>query len=66
LQITVAGELVILDQGDAYTFPASMQHAFRVTPAAGRTQVLWVFSPALPDTSPGGRMDPPQQANGRN
>jgi transcriptional regulator with XRE-family HTH domain len=66
LQITVADELVILDEGDAFTFPPSMQHAFRVTPATGRTQVLWVFSPALPDTGLGGRMDPPQQADGRN
>jgi transcriptional regulator with XRE-family HTH domain len=52
LQITVAGEQTTLDQGDAFTFPANNQHTFRVTPPAGRTQVLWVFSPALPDTGP--------------
>jgi len=53
LQITVADEQITLEQGDAFTFPASTQHTFRVTLPAGRTQVLWVFSPALPDTGPG-------------
>jgi quercetin dioxygenase-like cupin family protein/DNA-binding Xre family transcriptional regulator len=52
LQVTVAGEQITLEQGDAFTFPASTQHTFRATPPAGRTQVLWIFSPALPDTSP--------------
>jgi transcriptional regulator with XRE-family HTH domain len=50
LHITVAGEQITLEQGDAFTFPPSIQHTFRVLRAAGRTQVLWVFSPALPDT----------------
>jgi quercetin dioxygenase-like cupin family protein/DNA-binding Xre family transcriptional regulator len=49
LQVTVAGEQITLDQGDAFTFPANTQHTFRATPQAGRTQVLWVVSPALPD-----------------
>jgi len=52
LQITVAGEQITLEQGDAFTFPPSTQHTFRVAPLAGRAQVLWVFSPALPDTGP--------------
>ncbi len=52
LQITVAGEQIILEQGDAFTFPPSTQHTFRVAPPAGPTRVLWVFSPALPDTGP--------------
>ena len=52
LQITVAGEQITLEQGDAFTFPASTQHTFRVAPPAGHAQVLWVFSPALPDTGP--------------
>ena len=52
LQITVAGEQITLEQGDAFTFPASTQHTFRVAPPADRAQVLWVFSPALPDTGP--------------
>jgi transcriptional regulator with XRE-family HTH domain len=48
LQLAVAGEHITLEQGDAFTFPPSTQHAFLVPPAAGRAQVLWVFSPALP------------------
>jgi transcriptional regulator with XRE-family HTH domain len=50
LQITVAGEQITLEQGDAFTFPASTQHTFSVAPPADRAQVLWIFSPALPDT----------------
>jgi transcriptional regulator with XRE-family HTH domain len=53
LQITVAGEQITLEQGDAFTFPASTQHSFGVTQPAGRTRVLWVFAPALPDTGSG-------------
>ena len=49
LQVTVAGEHITLDQGDAFTFPANMEHTFLVPPRAGRTQVLWIVSPALPD-----------------
>jgi len=49
LQVTVAGEQITLDQGDAFTFPANTPHTFRATPQAARTQVLWVVSPALPD-----------------
>jgi transcriptional regulator with XRE-family HTH domain len=52
LQITVAGELITLERGDAFTFPPSTLHTFRVAALAGRAQVLWVFSPALPDTGP--------------
>ena len=52
LQITVAGEQITLEQGDAFTFPASTQHTFGVAQRADRAQVLWVFSPALPDTGP--------------
>ncbi len=49
LQIVVAGEQLTLDQGDAFTFPSSTEHAFWVSPSACPTTVLWVFSPALPD-----------------
>ena len=49
LQVAVAGEDITLDQGDAFTFPAGTPHTFRATPQAGRTQVLWIVSPALPD-----------------
>ena len=50
LHLVVAGEPVTLEEGDAYTFPASTEHTFRVLPGAGPARVLWVFSPALPDT----------------
>ncbi len=52
LQITIAGEQITLEQGDAFTFPASTPHTFGVATSADRAQVLWVFSPALPDTGP--------------
>jgi transcriptional regulator with XRE-family HTH domain len=52
LEITLAGEHVTLERGDAFTFPAGSEHTFHGIWAAGRTQVLWVFSPALPDTRP--------------
>ena len=61
LQITMAGEHVTLEQGDAFTFPASIEHTFRRT-GAGRTRVLWVVSPALPDT--GLDVRPPAPATG--
>ncbi len=49
LQVTVAGEQITLEQGDSFTFPAGLEHTFRVLSQAGRTQVLWLISPALPD-----------------
>ncbi len=49
LQVTVAREQITLDQGDAFTFPANMEHTFHVPPRAGRAQVLWIVAPALPD-----------------
>jgi transcriptional regulator with XRE-family HTH domain len=49
LRIMVGDEQVTLDQGDAFTFPADAPHTFRSVQASGRTQVLWVVCPALPD-----------------
>ena len=49
LEIVIAGEQITLDQGDAFTFPAGTSHTFRGAPQAGRTKVLWIISPALPD-----------------
>ncbi len=49
LRVTVAGEQITLEQGDAFTFPASTPHTFRASPRAASTKVLWVVSPALPD-----------------
>ena len=47
LDVTVAGQQITLEQGDAFTFPANAEHTFHAR--AGRTQVLWLVSPALPD-----------------
>ena len=47
LQVTVAGEQVTLEEGDALTFTADMEHTFQA--GADRARVLWVLSPALPD-----------------
>jgi transcriptional regulator with XRE-family HTH domain len=52
LNVTVAGEQITLEQGDAFTFQANIEHTFQVPPRAGRTQVLWIISPALPDHGP--------------
>ena len=49
LQVTVAGEGIVLEEGDALTFTADMDHTFVVPPRGGRARVLWVLSPALPD-----------------
>src|SRR5215467_2565846 len=49
LRVVVAGDAITLDAGDAFTFGSSTAHTFQVPPSAGPTQVLWVFSPALPD-----------------
>jgi uncharacterized cupin superfamily protein len=49
LQVTVADECIVLEEGDALTFTADMEHTFVVPPRADRAQVLWVLSPALPD-----------------
>ncbi|HVT69242.1 MAG TPA: XRE family transcriptional regulator [Trebonia sp.] len=51
LELTVEGDLVVLEQGDAYTFGADLRHAFRAAPGAGPAQVLWLISPALPDNA---------------
>jgi transcriptional regulator with XRE-family HTH domain len=57
LCVTVADDEIVLGEGDAFTFPPSIQHTFRAVAAAGRTRVLWLFSPGLPDAdldAPGG------------
>jgi transcriptional regulator with XRE-family HTH domain len=57
LEMTVAGEKVTLGPGDAFTFPPTTDHTFQAAAGPDPTQVLWVFSPALPDTAgppPGG------------
>jgi transcriptional regulator with XRE-family HTH domain len=64
LRISIAGEEIMLERGDAYTFPASMGHSFAAGAKAGTTRVLWVFSPAIPDTGPG-PLRPPGTAEPR-
>jgi transcriptional regulator with XRE-family HTH domain len=51
LEITIDEEAVVLEEGDAFTFTASARHAFRAVDESGPTRVLWVVSPALPDTT---------------
>jgi transcriptional regulator with XRE-family HTH domain len=48
LTLTVAGQEVVLGEGDAYTFPPSSEHTFRATEPSRPARVLWVLSPALP------------------
>jgi quercetin dioxygenase-like cupin family protein len=49
LRLNVAGEEVVLEQGDAFTFPSGTEHTFRAAQESGLTRVLWVLSLALPD-----------------
>ena len=51
LEITIDEERVLLEEGDSFTFTASARHAFRAVDESGPTRVLWVVSPALPDTT---------------
>ena len=48
LQVTVEGEQVTLEQGDAFTFSGKAPHTWRVAPQADRTLLLVVISPAMP------------------
>lgn len=50
LGLNVAGEDVVLERGDAFTFPSGTQHTWRAVQESGLTRVLWVLSPALPDS----------------
>src|SRR5262245_59768746 len=49
LQVTVAGEEVTLEEGDALTFTADMDHTVQAPAGGNGARVLWVLSPALPD-----------------
>lgn len=50
LRIGVAGEYLTLEAGDALTFPSRAEHTFSVPAGSEPARVLWIFSPALPDT----------------
>ena len=63
LQVTVAGEQVTLEQGDAFTFPAGTRHTFRARPAGGphpgalgRLARLARRAPSTPSRSRQGRL----------
>jgi transcriptional regulator with XRE-family HTH domain len=51
LEITIEGELIVLEAGDAFTFTAKAEHSWRAATDCGPTRVLWVVSPALPDAT---------------
>ncbi|RJS45749.1 helix-turn-helix domain-containing protein [Nocardioides cavernaquae] len=48
LTVTLRDEEIVLEQGDTLTFAPHAQHTFHSALDDGMTQVLWVFSPALP------------------
>jgi transcriptional regulator with XRE-family HTH domain len=51
LAVTLRNEEIVLGPGDALTFAPHVPHTFRSALKDANTQVLWVFSPALPATS---------------
>jgi transcriptional regulator with XRE-family HTH domain len=48
LAVTLRDEEVVLEAGDTLTFAPHVPHTFRSAAEDATTQVLWVFSPALP------------------
>lgn len=48
LSVMLGETETLLEQGDALTFAPHAQHTFRSALESGTTQVVWVFSPALP------------------
>jgi quercetin dioxygenase-like cupin family protein len=65
LQVTVAGEQVTLDQGDAFTFPANIEHTFRATRRKAPPRCSGSSRPPCP-TPPSTRSRPPGWHNRRN
>jgi transcriptional regulator with XRE-family HTH domain len=51
LQVTLRAKQIVLEAGDAFTFPPRNEHCFRSAAKVGVTRVLWVFAPALPPQS---------------
>ena len=52
LEVTFRDHTVVLESGDAFTFPPRNEHCFRSIAADAITRVLWVFAPALPPGAP--------------
>lgn len=48
LEVTLRDHTVVLETGDAFTFPPRNEHCFRSSAEGSITRVLWVFAPALP------------------
>jgi transcriptional regulator with XRE-family HTH domain len=48
LQVSLRDHDLVLEAGDAFTFPPRTEHCFRSVATGGSTRVLWVFAPALP------------------
>jgi transcriptional regulator with XRE-family HTH domain len=48
LQVTLRTTKILLEAGDAFTFPPRDEHCFRSAADVGTTRVLWVFAPSLP------------------
>jgi len=51
LAVTIREEEVVLEAGDTLTFAPHVPHTFRSVHEEAKTQVLWVFSPALSERS---------------
>jgi transcriptional regulator with XRE-family HTH domain len=51
LEVTQRAKQLVLEAGDAFTFPPRNEHCFRSAAEVGMTRVLWVFAPALPPDS---------------
>lgn len=51
LAVTLGDEEVVLEAGDTLTFAPHVPHTFRSVHEEAKTQVLWVFSPALSERS---------------
>jgi transcriptional regulator with XRE-family HTH domain len=48
LRVTLRDDEIVLEAGDAFTFPPRNEHCFGSALEDGTTKVLWVFAPALP------------------
>ena len=48
LEVSLRAKQIVLEAGDAFTFPPRNEHCFRSAADVGTTRVLWVFAPALP------------------
>jgi transcriptional regulator with XRE-family HTH domain len=62
LEVTLRARQLVLEAGDAFTFPPRNEHAFRSAARVGTTRVLWVFAPAL---SPSAAIEPDLQLSNR-